>query len=146
MGYTIYKIVFKAFEQSESKNLNLSFRSIFSEKPISIPARIIFELKRLSEERSDIINFQNIEEVLTIGNTSSKDTFNYYIVILFTNKSSGIKQGYLIGNLKNIGDILIGYWPFNKENISFSPEIIHKEFNDIIKNPQHYNDICLISQ
>lgn len=146
MGYTIYKVVFKAFEQSESKNLNLSFRSIFSEKPISIPARIIFELKRLSEERSDIINFQNIEEVLTIGNTSSKDTYNYYLVLLFTNKSSGIKQGYLIGNLKNIGDILIGYWPFNKENISFSPEIIHKEFNDIIKNPQHYNDICLISQ
>jgi len=146
MGFTIYKVVFKAFEQSESKNLNLSFRSIFSEKPISIPARLIFELKRLSEERSDIINFQNIEEVLTIGNKPSKDTYNYYLVILFTNKSSGIKQGYLIGNQKNVGDILIGYWPFNKENISFSHEIIHKEFNDIIKHPQHYNDICLISQ
>jgi len=146
MGFTIYKVVFKALEQSESKNLNLSFRSISSENPISIPARIIFELKRLSEERSDVINFQNIEEVLTIGNTSSKDTYNYYLVILFTNKSSGIKKGYLIGNLKNRGDILIGYWPFNKEDISSSPEIIYKEFSDIIKNPQDYKNLCLIFQ
>ncbi|MFX1574628.1 MAG: hypothetical protein ACFFB0_17965 [Promethearchaeota archaeon] len=146
MEFTIYKVVFKAFEQSESKNLNLSFRRIFSEKPISIPASILFELKKLSEERSDIINFQNIDEVLTIGNTSSKQIYNYYLVLLFTNKKSGIKKGYLIGNLKNTGDTLIGCWPFNKEDISLSPEIIQEEINDILKNPQKYNNICLITQ
>ncbi|MFX1312520.1 MAG: hypothetical protein ACFFHD_07885 [Promethearchaeota archaeon] len=145
MGLNIYKVIFKAFEQSESKNITLSFRNISSEKPILIPAKIILELKKLSEERTDIINFQNINQVLTIGNKSSKDTYNYYLVFLFSNESSGIKKGYLLGNVKGKGDILIGYWPFNKENTSFSTDIIHEEFNDIIKNPQHYSNICLIS-
>jgi len=146
MDLVIFKVVFRAFEQFEKKNLSLSFKNIDSKKPIEISSELISNLRNLSETNQHIINFQNIEEVILIGNPNVNYIFNYYLVILFTFKSSGEKFGYLIGNVKKLGDLLIGIWPFNMKNTTDSHENIEERLDDIIKNPPNYDKICLITQ
>jgi len=146
MDSIIYKVIFRAHAQFENKNLTLSFKNLEFEKLISIPGKFIFELKKLSEKNQHIINFQNIEEVLTIGNPTVDYTYNYYLVILFIIKSNGKKKGYLIGNVKKFGDIVIGVWPFNINLKDITGEKVLETCNDIIKNPNRYSSICLISQ
>lgn len=144
MDSIIYKVIFKAFEQFENKNLTLSFKDLGAKNPITIPAKFILELKNLSEKNDKVVYFQNIEEVIIVGNVKTNYSFNYYLVILFT--SNGEKQGYLIGNIKKFGDIIIGVWPFNQQLSKMTPETIHKNYNNIIKNPDNFSKICLISQ
>jgi len=145
MDSIIYKVIFKAIQHIENKNLTLNFKNLAFKKPLTIPAKFILKLKNLSEKSEKIIFFQNIEEVIIVGNIPNVD-YNYYLVILFTIKSGGEKQGYLIGNVKNLGDIIIGVWPFNQQVSELTPEIILENYNDIIKNPGNYSKICLISQ
>ena len=144
MDSIIYKVIFKAIEQIENKNLSLSFKDLSAKNPITIPAKFILELKNLSEKNDKVVYFQNIEEVIIVGNVKTNYSFNYYLVILFT--SNGEKQGYLIGNIKKFGDIIIGVWPFNQQLSKMTPETIHKNYNNIIKNPNNFSKICLISQ
>ncbi|MBY8984432.1 MAG: hypothetical protein KGD65_05165 [Candidatus Lokiarchaeota archaeon] len=144
MDSIIYKVIFKAFEQLENRNLTLSFKDLNVKNPITIPAKLILELKNLSIKNNNIISFQNIEEVIVVGNVETKLKYNYYLVILFT--SNGEKQGHLIGNVKNLGDILIGVWPFNQLLSNMTSEIIHEIYNNIIKNTEKFSNICLISQ
>jgi len=146
MDSIIYKVIFRAHEKFEHKNLTLSFRSLEFKKPISIPAKFTLELKKLSETNQHIISFQNIEEVLIIGNPTIDLTYNYYLVILYTYKSNNKKIGYLIGNVKNLGDIIIGVWPFNRDLKDLSEGIILESYNDMMQNPGNYNTICLITQ
>ena len=146
MDSIIYKVIFRAHEKFEHKNLTLSFRSLEFKKPISIPAKFTLELKKLSETNQHIISFLNIEEVLIIGNPTIDLTYNYYLVILYTHKSNKKKIGYLIGNVKNLGDIIIGVWPFNRDLKDLSEGIILESYNDMMQNPGNYNTICLITQ
>jgi len=144
MDSIIYKVIFKAFEQFENKNLTLSFKDLGAKNPITIPAKFILELKNLSEKNDKVVYFQNIEEVIIVGNAKTNYSFNYYLVILFI--SNGEKQGYLIGNIKKFGDIIIGVWPFNQQLSKMTPETIHNNYHNIIKNPNNFSKICLISQ
>ena len=146
MDLVIFKVIFRAFEQYESKNLSLSFRNIILEKPIAIPSEVIFELKKLSDTNKNVISFQNIEEVILIGNPKSNYIFNYFLVILYTIKSNGKKLGYLVGNVKKLGDLIIGICPFTRKQETFSREEILENLNNIIKNLPDYGKICLISQ
>ena len=146
MDSFIYKVIFRAQEQLENKNLTLSFKNLNFEKPLSISELSLLELKKLNETNQDIINFQNIEEVLIIGNPTVDYNYNYYLVLLFSTKLDEKKKGYLIGNIKKLGDIIIGVWPFNTENNEITGQKILETYNDIIKNPKNYNSICLISQ
>ncbi|MHA2393849.1 MAG: hypothetical protein ACXAEX_18085 [Promethearchaeota archaeon] len=146
MDSIIYKVIFKAKKQFEDKNLSLSFKDINTEKPIVIPPKIILELKTLSENDNNVAYFQNIEEVIIVGNIKTNFTYNYYLIFLFTIKSKNKKQGYLIGNVKNIGDVIIGVWPFNLQHTQLTLETILESYDDIIKNPNKYSKICLISQ
>jgi hypothetical protein len=146
MDYIIYKVIFRAQNELENKNLSLSFKNLEFEKPISIPPIFILELKKLSEKNQHILNFQNIEEVLIIGNPMIDYAYNYYFVILYTVKSEGNMSGYLIGNVKKLGDIVIGVWPFNTTLKDLTGEIILETYNDIIENPNKYSNIGLISQ
>ncbi len=146
MNSVIYKVIFRAHQQFETKNLTLSFKNIEFEKPLSIPLKFILELKKISEKNNHIINFQNIEEVLTIGNPTVDYPYNYYLVILYTSKSDTKKIGYLIGNVKNLGDIIIGVWPFNFHIKEITEDYVIKTCNDIIENPEKFSSICLITQ
>ncbi len=144
MDSIIYKVIFKAIEQFENRNLTLSFKDLNVENPITIPANLILELKNLSAKNKKIVFFQNIEEVIVVGNAETKFNFNYYLVILYT--SNGEKRGYLIGNVKKLGDIIVGVWPFNHQLLNITTEKIHELYNNLIKNPEEFSDICLISQ
>ena len=146
MDSIIYKVIFKAIQYMENKNLTLNFKNLAFKKPIIVPSRFLQELKILSEKSENILIFQNIEEVITVGNINSIVNYNYYLIILFTLKSGKDKYGYLIGNVKNLGDITIGIWPFNREVSELTPEIIIENYNNIINNPSDYSKICLISQ
>jgi len=146
MDSIIYKVIFKAIQHMENKNLTLNFKNLGFKKPIIVPSRFLQELKILSEKSENILIFQNIEEVITVGNINSNVNYNYYLIILFTLKSGKDKYGYLIGNVKNLGDITIGIWPFNREVSELTPEIIIENYNNIINNPSDYSKICLISQ
>ena len=59
-NFYIFKVLFKAFEYFENKNMSLSFKNINSKNPIIIPKEILVDLKNLSEKNSDIIFIQNI--------------------------------------------------------------------------------------
>ena len=144
MDSIIYKVIFKAIEQFENRNLTLSFKDLNIENPITIPAKLILELKNLSAKNDKIVFFQNIEEVIVVGNVETKFAYNYYLVVLFT--SNGEKRGHLIGNVKKLGDIIIGVWPFNKQLLNITTEKILKVYNNLIKNPEKFSNICLISQ
>jgi hypothetical protein len=146
MDSLIYKVIFRAHEGFEHKNLTLSFKNLEFKKPLSIPAKFTQEIIRLSDTNQHIINFQNIEEVLIIGNPTVDQIYNYYLVILYTYKSNGKKIGYLIGNVKNLGDIIIGIWPFNIYLKDISEEKILEINNDMMQNPHNFTSICLISQ
>lgn len=140
----IYKVIFKGSEETEGNELALTFKSGDFDKLIKIPPDFFFKLKKLSETSTNTLDFKNIEEVIEIGQSNS--SYNYHLVILFTNKSSQIKEGYLIGNVKKLGDILIGVYPFNKNISDLTPELFSENINNLITNPHEYSNICLISQ
>ncbi|MFX0057245.1 MAG: hypothetical protein ACFE85_05625 [Candidatus Hodarchaeota archaeon] len=144
MNGSIYKVIFKGDQAEEVEFLSLTFKNVITEKPIHIPTQFFSNLKILSETNQSVINFQNIEEVLSFGETSADYKFNYYIIVLFTNKKDNKKEGFLIGNVKKLGDILIGIWPFNDERHSISPEIILGKFNELVNQPNNFENICLI--
>ncbi|MHA1914439.1 MAG: hypothetical protein ACW986_13270 [Promethearchaeota archaeon] len=146
MDSIIFKVIFKAKEKSAEKNLDLSFRHLNAENPIIVPANSIQRLKSLSEVENDIISFTNIEEVIIVGNVDHIYVYNYYLVLLFTLKSNGEQRGYLIGNVRNLGDLIIGIWPFNLSSSQSSTEMVTKNYENIIKKPKNYSKICLISQ
>jgi hypothetical protein len=146
MDLVIFKVVFKAFEQYESKNLTLSFKNIILDKPILVSSESIHNLEILSETNQNIIFFRNIEEVITIGDLDSNYVFNYYLVILYTIKSNGKKVGYLIGNIKQLGDIVIGVWPFTTKGNNLSRDSILGSLEEIIKNISNYSKVCIVSQ
>ncbi|MFX1389698.1 MAG: hypothetical protein ACFE9Z_06510 [Promethearchaeota archaeon] len=146
MSSIIYKVIFKAIEQFENKNLTLSFRRLKLDRPIQIPRNCISKLKNISEQNNQIINFQNIEEVLVIGNPGNEYSYNYFLVLLYTEKNSGPRTGYLIGNTKSLGDIIIGIWPFNLQINDLTLEKVLEDFSDVTDNPEKYSSICLISQ
>jgi len=144
MSSVNYKVIFNGSKDVENENLTLTFKKIDSTKIISVSNAIISELKNLSEKSKDIVVFQNIGEVIELGNVSSRNLYNYFYVLIYTHKSNTKKEGFLIGNLKKKGDVIIGVWPFNKELEDSSPEDFLKTFNDIIKNPHDYSNISLI--
>jgi hypothetical protein len=146
MESIIFKVIFKATERSSEKNLNLSFKLLNTDEPIIVPTNSIQRLKTLSEAENEIIYFTNIEEVIIEGNVDHKYNYIYYLVLLFTLKTTGEQRGYLIGNVKNLGDLIIGIWPFNLPLSRSRSEIVKENFDDIIRNPENYTKICLISQ
>jgi hypothetical protein len=133
MSSIFYKVIFKASNENENNSFSLTFRNLITSKPIYIPSRYFSALKELSKENKDIINFQNIQEVIKIGEDGFNYIFNYYIVLLFTYIHDRKKQGFLIGNAKNLGDILIGIWPFNQKQLNFTSSNIVELFDDLIK-------------
>lgn len=146
MDPMIYKVIFKAIEQFENKNLTLSFKNVSFSNPITIPTRFIDELKRLSEHHNNIVYFQNIEEVITVGEITQSYNYNYFLAILYILKKNGKKRGYLIGNVRNLGDIIIGIWPFDQDDDQLTPERIRENYSNIINKPENYSNVCLISQ
>jgi hypothetical protein len=143
MSLTIYKVTFKGNYETKEKNLTLTFKSVISADPIKIPSGFIFELKKLSETNKNVVIFKNINDVIKFGQESSLVSFNYYYILLFQLKNE--MTGFLIGNVKKSGDILLGTWPFNKQQNQLSTEKIRKRFNEVINNTYEYRKICLIN-
>jgi len=145
MDSIIYKVIFRAHDEFENKSYSLSFANLNFEKPLIINTKFILDLKKISEIYQHIVYFQNIEEVLIIGNPKLDYIYNYFIVILYTNKANRKKEGYLVSNVKNFGDIILGFWPFNDPKNSSEEKILETTI-DIISNPNNYSNVCIISQ
>jgi hypothetical protein len=144
MSTIFYKVIFKGIKGDSSESYSLTFKNIVQDKPINVSSQFFSSLKTLSQKQASVINFQNIREVVKIGDSSNNYDFNYYIVILYTNITDGKKEGFLVGNLKKLGDILIGVWPFNQENTSISAEHILNKL-DSLTNSNKYKDISVIT-
>ena len=143
MSTIFYKVIFKGIKGDSSESYSLTFKNIIQEKPIHVPSQFFSRLKLLSQKQTNVINFQNIREVVKIGASRTNYDFNYYIVVLFTSLADGEKEGFLVGNLKKLGDILIGIWPFNKENSSISSEYILNKLN-LLTDGSKFKDISVI--
>ncbi|MFX1395278.1 MAG: hypothetical protein ACFFAH_17185 [Promethearchaeota archaeon] len=143
MSLDVYKVIFKGNNKTSEKNLTLTFKSVLSEKPIKISTRFILELKKLSETNKNIVIFKNIDHLTEYGQKSPLFSFNYYYILLFQLKKEF--TGFLMGNAKKMGDILLGTWPFNSQKSQFSFEQIIKTFNHILNNTHEYSKICLIN-
>jgi hypothetical protein len=144
MSTIFYKVIFKGIKGDSSESYSLTFKNIVQDKPINISSQFFSTLKMLSQKQTNVINFQNIREVVKIGTSSTNYDFNYYIVILYTSITDGKKEGFLVGNQKKLGDILIGIWPFNQENTPISSEHILKKL-DLLTNGNKFKDICVIT-
>jgi len=144
MSLIVYKVIFKGNLENEIKDLTLTFKEISYNKPIKVSPKYISMLKKLSQSSQNIINFQNIKEVIRIGENTPDFLINYYIVLLYITKLNGNKKGFLIGNVKKLGDILLGIWPFTQKSNILASEEIDSIFNDLIAKPQNYSKICLI--
>ena len=143
MTTIFYKVIFRGIKGDSSESYSLTFKNIIQEKPINIPSLFFSSLKTLSQKQPSVINFQNIREIVKIGDQNVNYDFNYYIVVLYTSLADGKKEGFLVGNLKKLGDILIGIWPFNQENISISSEHFLKQLN-LLTDGNKFKDICVI--
>jgi hypothetical protein len=143
MSSEIFKVLFKGKKDAIQEKYSLTFKSVKTGETLKIPAQISIELKRISKSTQNVISIQNISEVIKAGKDSSLLFYNYYLIILFTIKD-GSKKGFLIGNEKNQGDVLIGTWPFN-EDIDLTSESVIELLKNLISNPQDYKEICLIN-
>ncbi|MHA1106744.1 MAG: hypothetical protein ACTSPN_13670 [Promethearchaeota archaeon] len=126
----------------EETSLSLTFNNVISNKYINM-THYITSIKNMSDLYENIINFQNIEEVISMGANSHLLSYNYYIVILVTHKDEK-KEGYLIGNTKKLGDLLIGSWPFSQNRIETQSGKILKRLDEIISNYSNIKKISLI--
>ena len=145
MSTLYYKVIFKGIKGDSSESYSLTFKNVIDPKKnaINIPSQFFASLRSLSQKQTYVINFQNIREVVKIGDSDDKYNFNYYIVVLFTNLTDGNKEGFLVGNVKKLGDILIGIWPFNQEYDSLSSESILGKLNLLIEGKK-FKDICVV--
>lgn len=143
MSTIFYKVIFKGIKGDSSESYSLTFKNIVQDKPINISSQFFSTLKMLSQKQTNVINFQNIREVVKIGTSSTNYDFNYYIVILYTSITDGKKEGFLVGNQKKLGDILIGIWPFNQDSIQISSEHVLNKL-DLLTNSNKFKDICVI--
>ncbi|MHA1479741.1 MAG: hypothetical protein ACTSPU_16235 [Promethearchaeota archaeon] len=128
MSTIFYKVIFKGIKGDSSESYSLTFKNIVQDKLINISSQFFSSLKR---------------EVVKIGDSSTNYDFNYYIVILYTSITDGKKEGFLVGNLKKLGDILIGIWPFNQENTHISSEHILNKL-DLLATSNKFKNICVI--
>ena len=143
MSAIFSKVIFKGIKGDENESYSLTFKNIISDKPINIPSQYFSSLKILTQKHQNVINFQNIREVIKSGDVTINYNFNYYIVILYTYLSDGKKEGFLIGNVKNLGDILIGIWPFNQQFTQLTSEMILEKL-DVLISSENFRNICVI--
>jgi len=143
MSAIFSKVIFKGIKGDENESYSLTFKNIISDKPINIPSQYFSSLKILTQKHQNVINFQNIREVIKSGDVTINYNFNYYIVILYTYLSDGKKEGFLIGNVKNLGDILIGIWPFNQQYTQLTSEMILEKL-DVLISSENFRNICVI--
>ncbi|MFX0032384.1 MAG: hypothetical protein ACFE8E_04940 [Candidatus Hodarchaeota archaeon] len=143
MSLIVYKVIFNGFEEEE-EGLALAFKELDSTESLSINQKYISALKSLSQSSQHIISFQNIREVIKIGENGIDIIINYYIVLLFVHKIDNNKMGFLIGNVKKKGDIILGIWPFTKELRDLIIEGIERILNNLISKPKDFSKICLI--
>ncbi|MBA7499348.1 hypothetical protein ES704_02089 [subsurface metagenome] len=143
MSAIFYNVIFKGTKGDKNESHSLTFKSIISDKPINIPSQYFSSLKILSQKRQNVINFQNIREVIKSGDVAINYNFNYYIVILYTSLLDGKKEGFLIGNVKKLGDILIGIWPFNQPNTQLTSDMILEKL-DVLISSENFKNISVI--
>lgn len=141
MSLTTYKAI---FDGNEEDVLTLTFKEFYPTNSLNIDQKYISNLKNLSQTTPHIISFQNIREVIKVGANSNTFAVNYYNIILFITKKDNCKMGFLIGNLKKKGNILLGIWPFTQELNTLTRDDIEKILNNLISKPQNFSKICLI--
>ena len=148
MSSVIFKVILKGNEQKESlstDSFTLTFKSTISSNIIRIPSHYISILKSMSEENENIVNFQNIEEVIIIGDLSKDYSINYYLVLLFSMESENKRNGFLIANIKKVGDALVGIYPFDEEIENLSEDYVNRKFNDLINNREKLKNLVIIN-
>ena len=141
MDSPTYKVIFKGLDGDQSRSLTLTFKGLQTDHFIKIPPDLLPELKEKSS--SNIINFQNIGEVLSFGNEFGLN-FNYYIVILLIKKQERELKGFLIGNTKDLGDIIIGIWPFTESFEKTSIETLSAKISKLHLDYEQFEKICVI--
>ncbi len=141
-----YKVIFKGLNERNNLDLILTFRKINSIKKITVPHYVVSELKNIQKKNSIIHIFENIDNVFAIGSDTQALNYLDYYVVLYTLKKGRKKEGFLIAGEKKEGDLdILGIWPFNIYESEFSKEEILDIFNQLINNPDNYNNICLIT-
>jgi hypothetical protein len=136
------KVVFKGNKEFEKEKLSITFKELKSDEKIYVPSQHIIKLRELSKITQNVISFQNILEIIHIGKQRLECTY-YYIILYVKDRQ---KLGLLIGNEKNIKrEIVIGIWPFNYNLSEIKAKNIIETFEDLIKNYQDYEKICLIT-
>lgn len=144
MSSIFYKVIFEGTKEDSSDTYSLTFSDIFNDNNIQISSQFFSTLRDLSHKESNIVLFQNVKEVIIIGDPSFKIEIIYYIAILYTSLNDGKKEGFLVGNVKNMGNVLLGEWPYNEESVSQSKEYYLQKL-DLLTDNSKYKNICVIN-
>jgi hypothetical protein len=145
MNSITYKVIFREKENIDASERSLTFANVISKSYFYLPPNFISSMKALSEQKNNIIYFQNISEVIIQGWERDPPFFSYFFLILLLTKKKEKMEGFLIGNIKKLkGDILIGVWPINRDLDDFNLKSVKKYFNDILTNYDDFRKIVLI--
>jgi hypothetical protein len=145
MNSITYKVIFREKENIDASERSLTFANVISKNYFYLPPNFISSMKVLSEQKNNIIYFQNISEVIIQGWERDPPLFSYFLLILLLTKKKEKKEGFLIGNIKKLkGDILIGVWPINRTLDDFNLKSVKRTFNDILTNYDDFRKIVLI--
>ncbi|TFF87182.1 MAG: hypothetical protein EU550_03760 [Promethearchaeota archaeon] len=145
MNKSYYKVSFFDNRNLDSEPISLVFRKVEKSPSDSFVTNLIDTIRNYDTEKFEFITIKNIKNVLELSDSFSLSKFSDFTVVLFENGETDKKKGFLIGNKKEIGLVIIGYWPFySKENLS--AEELKNICNSIISDLSAFDRILLTKQ
>lgn len=137
-----FRVIFKGKNELDS-SLSLTFKGINNSPDIKVPSKVIIDLKKLATSQEKIGAIQNIEQVLQKSDFGT--AVKFYYIIIFAKKDNPSKRGYLIGNIKEKGDVLLGVWPFNAKTGELDQSKFNEEIYSLIQEPHLYENILIVN-
>lgn len=144
----IFKVFFNGSTSQPTEDINITFVGLDSED-VFIPQFSEFLIKYNDMARKkEVFSFNNIKEVIALGNVDKAKYFQFYALFYTFKMDENNKQraGILIGNHKEKGFLIVGFWPLNSIKVqAIKTENFVNLLNMIIKNTNQFEDLLLIA-
>jgi len=142
MNKSYYKVSFFDNRNLDSEPISLVFRKVEKSPSDSFISNLIDTIRNYDTDKTEFIVIKNIKNVLELSDSFSLSKFSDFTVVLFEIDETDKKKGFLIGNSKEIGQAIIGYWPFySNENLSV--EELENICNTIITDLSTFDRILI---
>lgn len=142
----IYKVYFKGIKKHDHDLINLTFLNDASEVFLENFPNFLLLINEKSRKKL-AHSFSNIQEIIPMGNASKVD-ITQFIAVLYTEKNldgQNLKQGILIGKIKDGRYKLLGAWPRIVQENKIREKTDYKlKLQEIIEKESNFTDILII--